>query len=243
MLMSNPVIYAYIAWYVYRLTHGSWGVTGYTRSGQLYNTQGSKVRGCYKLTTEGMPVTPQEPWVNLFVAQAKRRIPLALTGCVLTCAAWERTGAASGAVASHLNSKWTTATWKNLPQRRPRRALPLQCHPVKWTRFARVMFHRIPRKPHPGQCMHLRSGELSGTRKANLQPVVTFWVFQLATSWKRYVLPRISWIIWIPPRISWKIWIPPRMPWVLQDIMSIHFLWCSGRPGYKSIYRVIYICI
>ena len=66
------------------------------------------------MTTEGIPVTPKEPWVNLFVARAKRRIPLALTGCVLTRAAWERTGAASGAVASHLKLKWTTATSKNL---------------------------------------------------------------------------------------------------------------------------------
>ena len=178
------------------------------------------------IPTEGIPVTPKVPWVNLFVAWAKRRIPLALTGCVLTCAAWECTGAASAAVASHLNWKWTTVTSKNLPQRRPRHALPLQCRPVKWTRFARVTFHWIPRKPHPGQCVHLRSGEMSGRRKANLQPVVTFWVFQLATSWKIYVLPRIS----------WKIWIPPRMPWVVQDIMSIRLLWCSGRPGYKKCY-------
>ena len=56
------------------------------------------------MTTEGIPVTKKEPWVNLFVARPKRRIPLALTGCVLTRVAWERTGAASGAVASHLNS-------------------------------------------------------------------------------------------------------------------------------------------
>ena len=48
------------------------------------------------------PVMPKEPWVNLFVARATRRIPPALTGCVLTHTAWERTGAASGAVASHL---------------------------------------------------------------------------------------------------------------------------------------------
>ena len=85
------------------------------------------------IPTEGVPVTPKEPWVDLFVARAKRRISLALTGCVLTRTAWERTGAASGAVASHLNSKWTTATSKNLRQRRSRRALSLQCCPVKWT--------------------------------------------------------------------------------------------------------------
>ena len=59
--------------------------------------------------------------------------------------------------------------------------------------------------------------------KANLQPVVTFWGFQLATSWKIYVLPMIS----------WEIRILPRMPWVVQDVMSILLLWCSGRPGYN----------
>ena len=32
---------------------------------------------------------PKEPWVNLFVARATRRIPPALTGCVLTRTAWE----------------------------------------------------------------------------------------------------------------------------------------------------------
>ena len=26
------------------------------------------------------------------------------------------------------------------------------------------------------------------------------------------------------------------MPWLEQDIMSIHLLWCSGRPGYKKCY-------
>ena len=93
------------------------------------------------ITPEGIPVTPKEPWFNLFVARAKRRIPLALTRCVLTRAAWEHTGAASGALASNLNSKWTTETLKNLLQRRPRCALPLQCRPVKWTRFAGVTFH------------------------------------------------------------------------------------------------------
>ena len=153
---------------MYRLTHGSWGITGYTRGGQLYNTRGLKAQEWYTLTTEGIPVMPKEPWVNLFVARAKRRISLVLTGCVLTRAAWECTGEASGAVASHLNSKWTTATSKNLPQRRPRRALSLQCRLVKWTWFAWVMFHRIPRKPHPGQCAHLSSGEISGARKAHL---------------------------------------------------------------------------
>ena len=191
---------------MYRLTLGSWSVTGYTRGGQLYNTRGGqlyntrgpKAWGCYKLTTEGIRVTP---WVNLFVARAKRRILLALTGCVLTRTALECTGAASGSVASHLNSKWMTATSKNLPQRRPRHALPLQCRPVTWTQFAGVTFHRIPRKPHPEQCTHLSSGEISRTRKANLQLIVTFWVFQLAASWKIYVLPRISWKIWIPPRM------------------------------------------
>ena len=201
---------------MYKLTHGSWGVTGYTRGGQAYNTWGPLALRCYKLTTEGIPVTPKEPWVNLFLARAKRRISLVLTGCVLTRAAWEHTGAASGAVASHLNSKWTTATSKYPPQRRPCCALPLQCRPVKWTRFAGVTFHRIPRKPHPGQCTHLSSGEISGTRKANLLPVVTFWVFQLAT--------------------SWKIWIPTRMFCLVQDIMSIHLLWCSGCPGYKKCF-------
>ena len=34
------------------------------------------------------------------------------------------------------------------------------------------------------------------------------------------------------PKISRKIWIPLRMPWVVQDIMFIHLLWCSGCPGY-----------
>ena len=85
------------------------------------------------IPTKGISVTQKEPWVDLFVARAKRRISLALTGCVLIRTAWERTGAASGAVASHLNSKWTTGTSKNLPQRRPCCALSLQCRPVKWT--------------------------------------------------------------------------------------------------------------
>ena len=52
---------------------------------------------------------PKEPWVNLFVARATRRTPPALTGCVLTHTVWERTGAASEAVASHLKLKSTTA--------------------------------------------------------------------------------------------------------------------------------------
>ena len=38
-----------------RLTHGSWGVTGYTQGGQLYNSWEAKAQGCYKLTTEGIP--------------------------------------------------------------------------------------------------------------------------------------------------------------------------------------------
>ena len=45
-------------YYMYRLTHGSFGVTRYTRGGQLYNTRGPKALGCYKLTTEGIPVMP-----------------------------------------------------------------------------------------------------------------------------------------------------------------------------------------
>ena len=99
-----------------------------------------------------------------------------LTGCVLTRTAWEHTGAANGVVVSHLKLKWTTATSKNLPQRRQlRRALPLQCHPVKWTRFAGVTFHRIPRKPHPEQCKHLSSGEISGTRKAARNALRICW--------------------------------------------------------------------
>ena len=65
---------------------------------------------------------------------------------------------------------------ENLPQRkRPCRALPLQCRPVKWTRFAGVMFQRIPRKPHPGQCTHLSSGEISGTRKAARKALQICW--------------------------------------------------------------------
>ena len=65
--------------------------------------QGSMAQGCYKLTTDHRPpttdhypVTPKEPWVNLLVARATRRIPPTLTGCVLTQTAWEHTGAASG---------------------------------------------------------------------------------------------------------------------------------------------------
>ena len=38
--------------------------------------------------------------------------------------------------------------------------------PSKWTQFAGVSFHQIPRKPHTGQCAHLSSGEISGMRKA-----------------------------------------------------------------------------
>ena len=99
-----------------------------------------------------------------------------LTKCVLVRrTAWECAGKANGAVASRLKLKWTTATSKNLPQRRPRRALPLQCRPVKWTRFARVTFHRIQRKPHPGQCTHLSSGEISGTRKAARNALQICW--------------------------------------------------------------------
>ena len=161
----------------YRLTHGSWGVTGYTRGGQLYNTRWPKAQGCYKLTIPRVyPVTLKEPWVNLFVARATRRIPPALTGCVLTHTAWEHTGAASGAVAIHLKLKWMTVTSKNLPQRRrPRCALSLQCRPVKWTRFAGVLSHRIPRKPYPGQCAHLSCDDISRMRKAARNALHICW--------------------------------------------------------------------
>ena len=135
-----------------------------TRGGQLYNTWGLKF--------------------NLFVAWATRRIPLALTGCVWTHSAWESTGAVSGDVVSHLTLKWATATLKKLPQkrRRPHHALPLQCCPVKWTQFAGVMFHRIPRKPQPGQCTHLSSGEISGTRQAARNALQICWRSPLQTA-------------------------------------------------------------
>ena len=55
---------------MYRLTHGFWGITGYIRGGQLYNTLGPLALGCYKLTIAGIPIMPKEPRVNLHICSS-----------------------------------------------------------------------------------------------------------------------------------------------------------------------------
>ena len=55
----------------------------------------------------------------------------------------------------------------------PRFASPVS--PSKMDTICRVTFHRIPRKPHPGQCAHLSSGEISGTRKAARNALQICW--------------------------------------------------------------------
>ena len=63
-------------------------------------------------------------------------------------------------------------------------------------------------------------------------PWPTRYEYMTATSWTIYVLPRVS----------WKIWIPSRMPWVVQDIMSVHLLWCSGCSVYIRWWGSCYSC-
>ena len=94
-----------------------------------------------------------------------------ITGCVLTHTAWERTGAASGAVEVEMDD----SDFEESPAKKTTLRFASPVSPSKMDTICRVTFHRLPRKPHPGQCAHLSSGEISGTRKAARNVLQICW--------------------------------------------------------------------